>query len=114
LSLDPLDPDYMKHKGAIEEQIAQLKEELSHSEKSGTTSNNDLTSNDYIESLSQANEIELNNKLLELEDKTELTEGQINKKLNEIIDFHNSINKKLNEKFINNSKSVSNEIVIGK
>ncbi|WP_018985655.1 MobF family relaxase [Methylophilus methylotrophus] len=114
LSLDPLDPDYMKHKGAIEEQIAQLKEELSHSEKSGTTSNNDLTSNDYIESLSQANEIELNNKLLELEDKTELTEGQINKKLNEIIEFHNSINKKLNEKFINNSKSVSNEIVIGK
>jgi len=114
LSLDPLDPDYLKHKGAIEEQIAQLKEELSNSEKSGTTSNNDLSSNDYIESLSQTNEVELNNKLLELEDKTELSEGQVNKKLNEIIEFHSSINKKLNEKFINNSKSVGNEIVIGK
>lgn len=113
LSLDPLDPDYLKNKGAIEEQIAQLKEELSHSEKANSNIDFDLNSNSSIENLSQANEAELNNKLLELEDKTELTEGKVNKKLNEIIEFHSSINKKLNEHFLNNSKSFINEIVIG-
>lgn len=104
LSLDPLDPDYLKHKGNIEEQIAQLKEELSTSEKSSTTNNDfNMSSNSFIESLSQENENQLNNKLLDLEDKNELTEGQVNKKLNEIIEFHSSINTKLNQKYIDNS-----------
>lgn len=104
LSLDPQDPDYLKHKGHIEEQIAQLKEELSNSDKSSSANNDfNTNSNSFIESLSQENESQLNNKLLDLEDKSELTEGQVNKKLNEIIEFHSSINTKLNQKYIDNS-----------
>lgn len=116
LILDPLDPDYLKSKGIIEEQIAQLKEELSNNDKAGNTGNIDfdLNSNSYIESLSKKNETELNKKLLELEDKKELTEGQVNKNLNEIIEFHSSINTKLNEKYLEISKSFNNEILIEK
>lgn len=73
-----------------------------------------MNSNSYIESLSKKNETELNKKLLELEDKKELTEGQVNKNLNEIIEFHSSINTKLNEKYLEISKSFNNEILIEK
>jgi len=116
LSLDPLDPDYLKNKGNIEEQIAQLKEELSNNDKAYNAGNIhfDLNSNSYIESLSKENETELNKKLLELEDNKELTEGKVNKKLNEIIEFHSSINTKLNEKYLELSKSINNEILIEK